>query len=582
MSRIDSPRTRGIRAPDSPALADRPAESDARRAWEPPPHDTGQPEAAPAGDDVRVPTPSRAHEATVPEAGRGSEIELKLLVAHDDLATFRDAPVIADNARNHGTRRHLRAVYYDTADRRLRKAGISLRVRQSGTRFIQTVKSGFVKDPLRRGEWEAAVPTASPDVALVLPFLPEKLRSRISPEDLQPVFTTDIHRLTRLVHLPTGTVEVSFDHGILKAGDRTLPVDEIELELKEGAAQTLYDLALRLMEQGPLRPSVRAKSERGFDLADGKPPAAPRPERPNLDPEAPVDEAFAAILRGALLHLLQSLPVAEDGQNPEGVHQARVALRRLRSAFGLIRSIAGSAAVDAFAAEAKRLADSLGSARDCDIFVDETLTSIAAALPELDGFDGLRRLGEERRANGYDAARAAIADQRTSRFVLELGGWIEQRGWRSDVSPEALGPLGDPAIDFAGRMLAELHAKVLKRGRHFNRMTPEERHRLRIAVKKLRYATDFLMPLYGSRKSAKRFASELGRLQEELGRCNDMATTRSIVSDFAGDPAGRSPAAGAVIGWQAQALAAAEPRLRAAWRAFREVRPPWNGDPPRP
>jgi triphosphatase len=106
-------------------------------------------------------------------------------------------------------------------------------------------------------------------------------------------------------------------------------------------------------------------------------------------------------------------------------------------------------------------------------------------------------------------------------------------------------------------------------------MKPDERHKLRIAVKKLRYATDFLMPLYGARKPVKRFAAALAHLQEELGRYNDMANTRAIVASFAAEAAGRSPAAGAVIGWQANGLAGAEPRLRSAWRAFRKARAPW-------
>jgi inorganic triphosphatase YgiF len=562
-----SPPVEGAEKPGGTPVAEPPPEA------EPPPGGAGVPTAAADeghASDATSPGPSQAS-----DPGRGTEIELKLLVDTERLPAFRDAPVIAANARNRGIRRHLRAVYYDTADRRLRKAGLSLRIRQSGARFIQTVKSGFLVDPLRRGEWEAAVPTAAPDLALALPFLPEKLQKSLSPEALQPVFATDIHRLSRLVQLPSGTVEVSFDHGTLKAGERILAVDEIELELKDGTPQTLYDLALRLMEHGPVRPSVRGKSDRGFDLADGRPPAAPKPERPVLDPEAPVDEAFAAILRGALLHLLRSLPAAEEGTNPEGVHQARVALRRLRSAFGLMDTVAASAPLVAFAAEAKWLANSLGAARDCDIFVDETLSSIEKALPGLDGFAGLRRLGEEKRSAGYAAARAAIADQRTSRFILQLGGWIELRGWRSDVSPEALGVLGDPVIGFAHRTLAALHAKVLKRGRRFDGMTPEARHKLRIAVKKLRYATDFLLPLYGARKPAKRFAAALAHLQEELGRYNDMATTRTIVDGFSGDAAGRSPAAGAVIGWQANGIALAEPGLRSAWRDFRKTPGPW-------
>lgn len=577
MPRNDSlPRTGALPSPvPSPDVDGR----ERRQTAAPPPADV--PMVAP-GDPSPAAPPLAETGVAAPAGETSAEIELKLVTDASHLPAFRSAPVIEANARNRGRHRRLRAIYYDTADRRLRKAGLTLRVRRSGSRFTQTVKSGYRADPLRRGEWEAAVPSEVPDLALALPFLPEKLGKALSPERLLPVFTTDIHRLTRVLDLPTGTVEISFDHGILIAGERTLAVDEIELELKDGTAQTLYDLALRLMEHGPLRPSVRDKADRGYDLADGRPPAAPKPERADIDPEAPVDAAFAAILRSALLHLLRSLPAAEAGTGPEGVHQARVALRRLRAAFGLIGTVAPSAALDAFDDEARWLAGSLGVARDCDIFVDETLTSIEASLPEVDGFAGLRRLAEERRSAGYAAARAAIADQRTTRFVLGLGGWIELRGWRSDISPEALGTLGDPAIAFAHRTLAALHAKVLKRGRRFDAMTPEARHRLRIAVKKFRYATDFLMPVCGSRKAAKRFAAELAHLQEELGRYNDMATTRTIVSGLARDPAGRSPAAGAVIGWQANGLAGAEPRLRSAWKAFRKARAPWPDEAPDP
>ena len=555
--------------PDLPPLQ---AEPQLRTPLPSPVADGPQPTVPTLGSDGPDPAGMRP---TASDARSGSEIELKLLTDADHLESFREAPVIAGNAKNRGVRRHLRAVYYDTEDRRLRKAGLSLRVRQSGSRFTQTVKAESIDNPLRRGEWEAAVPTAEPDLSLALPFFPQKLRGRLVPEMLQPVFSTDIHRLSRSVSLPSGTVEVSFDHGILRAGDRTLPVNEIEIELKEGATQTLYDLALRLMEHGPLRPSVRGKAARGFDLADQVAPKAPKPDQPVLDPGAPLDETLTAILSGAHRHLLQSLPAAEDGQNPEGVHQARVALRRLRSIFGLMRSVAASPSLETFRAEAKWLADRLAAARDADIFVNETLRSIERSLPDLDGFTDLRKVAEVKRSDGYAAARAALAEQRTGRFLLELGGWIEKRGWRCDVSPETLGALGDPAVAFADHTLARLHAKVMKRGRHFKSMTPEERHQFRIAVKKLRYASDFLMPIYGRGKAVKRFTGHLVALQDELGRYNDMATTRALVASLGDGPAGRSQAAGAVIGWQAQGLASAEPRLRSAWRDFCELRPPW-------
>ena len=101
-------------------------------------------------------------------ARQGSEIELKLLVDADRLADFNAARVIVVNARNKGTRKHLRSAYFDTPERTLRRNGLSLRVRQNGTRFVQTVKTDCADDPLRRGEWEASVASMAPDLALAI------------------------------------------------------------------------------------------------------------------------------------------------------------------------------------------------------------------------------------------------------------------------------------------------------------------------------------------------------------------------------------------------------------------------------
>src|SRR5262249_60060329 len=131
---------------------------------------------------------------------------------------------------------------------------------------VQTVKTEFEGDPLRRSEWEANVASIAPDVALALPFIPAKLRSDLGRHQLDAVFTADIHRHQRIIDLPSGTVEVAFDHGVLKSGDRSMPVSEIELELKDGSAGAIYELAGGLAEHGPVRPSIRSKAARGFDL----------------------------------------------------------------------------------------------------------------------------------------------------------------------------------------------------------------------------------------------------------------------------------------------------------------------------
>ena len=89
---------------------------------------------------------------------------------------------------------------------------------------------------------------------------------------LEAVFTADIHRHARIIDLPSGTVEVAFDQGVLKSGDRSMPVSEIELELKSGSASAIYELAYGSRSMGAVRPSIRSKSARGFDLAADTPP----------------------------------------------------------------------------------------------------------------------------------------------------------------------------------------------------------------------------------------------------------------------------------------------------------------------
>ncbi|MBC9875818.1 CHAD domain-containing protein [Bradyrhizobium sp. INPA01-394B] len=526
-------------------------------------------------DDARA-EPAAAETAPFRDATpHAAEIELKLLVAPDRLADFGHAPVIAANARNKGSRKHLRAIYYDTPKRALQRNGLSFRVRQSGSRFTQTVKAETRNDPLRRGEWVAGVPSMTPDVALALPFLPEKLRADLARHPLVAVFSTDIRRHQRLVDLPSGTIEVAFDQGHLTSGDRSLQVSEIELELKAGSPSAIWELALRLAEHGPARPSIRSKSARGFELAADVPPAVRRPRKLRLDPSSSLDETFAAILRACLQHLLQSIPAAEDGRDPEGIHQLRVALRRLRSAMDLMRSVVSLNKLDLFRSEARWLAQNLSPARDWDVFQQDTLRIVAKGCPSIAGFDALESAVEQRRGASYDKVRQVLADRRTSYFLIGLGGWIEARGWRSDVAPEHLGQLAEPATNFAQRILSAQHAKVLKRGRRFKSRSTEERHRVRLAAKKLRYVADFLLPLYGERKSTKRFSSKLAELQQQLGIYNDMATTASLLADI-GTEADSSPAVAAIAGWQAHAMVGVEPRLNQAWSEFVRTKVPWS------
>lgn len=508
------------------------------------------------------------------------ETELKLVVPPDRLAEVAAAPVVERFARNRGTVRLLRAVYYDTADRALWRAGFTLRVRRQGSGHTLTVKSTGPAggDMLSRREWEAPVAGPDPDLSAIAVDLPAAFHEALGEAAPEPLFATQVRRRVRRLDPPGAAIEMAVDEGEVVAGSARAPVSEIELELLSGRAEALFETGLGLLEVGPADISFRSKAARGFDLALGAAPPWTKTGRTPIDPRAPLDEAFAAMLGAALRHLIENKEAAVHGGDPEGVHQLRVALRRLRSILRIVARATGADAVAGFGADARWLASAAGDARNWDVFLTETLPPIEAACAGPEGFVELRRAAEERRARGYGEVRAALADIRAQRFQLALAAWIERRGWRTGGAPGAIETLATPASDHAGRVLAGLDRKVLKRGRRFGRLTAEERHELRLAVKKLRYATDFLLPLCASGKRMAAYARGLSRLQDGLGRFNDMATTLALIADLrsGGGGADVMDACGVVRGWLAHANEATEAELRTLWDGFASPRRPWS------
>src|SRR5437763_8001595 len=199
----------------------------------------------------------------------GMEIELKLQVRSEDVARLRDSPLLSPSAAESGASRKLESVYYDTADLRLRRKNLTLRVRRQGRRYVQTMKSGskYQGGALHRDEWEAALTGATPDLAAVSAAANGQL-GRLRASELRPVFASHIKRTIRRFGQPAGNggpaIEVSFDEGEIRTPDgAAMPVSEVELELKSGDPAALYDLALALSEIAPLRIESRSKSERG-------------------------------------------------------------------------------------------------------------------------------------------------------------------------------------------------------------------------------------------------------------------------------------------------------------------------------
>jgi len=525
--------------------------------------------------------PEDANDSSPPPAEHSLEIELKLAGAFDTLENlFKSA--IAPRAKT--VSRHLISSYFDTEDLRLRRRGFTLRVRQDGDGFVQTVKAekGSMQGVMRRGEWTTPIDGPTPDLArLGDPEVREKI-GLIVPGELQPIFTTDVTRHIKKYRInrkgtEKASIEAALDRGEIRCNGVTEPISEIELELLQGSHITLQREAARLHKKLALRFQSLSKAERGFALGLGERPRGEKANPPKLKSDTSVEESLERIMANCVSHWLANHAAVLDGGDIEGVHQMRVALRRMRSALTIFKDVLPADDLAWLQREAKSLIGALGTARDWDVFDDELLRPVLNAHPEDAKLKILQEAVNEERRLAYEHARATLGSPAYLRFILELGAWLEDRGWRR---AETQNGLDKDLINLADEVLRKRHKQVMKLGRNFDDLADEALHELRISLKKLRYATEFFGSLYG-RSRTKAYLKSLRQLQDDLGHLNDVAVAESRLADLcssiASDNTGAlQMASGTVIGWYSHALAQVRPRIAKDWYAFTEAENFWK------
>jgi triphosphatase len=509
---------------------------------------------------------------------QGSEVELKLAFSRDDFPRLRAWSRLGTAKRVD----RLESTYYDTSDLRLRRAGAELRVRRVGRRFIQTMKTAGedVGGVRRRGEWESPVAAMGPELAALDNDEAVQILDGIVVSNLQPIFQSRVRRTRQSIDVAEGVparVEIALDEGeILTAGGLTLPVSEVELELKEGAPEALYMLASELRQLAPVQLESRSKADRGYALLGADFGDAVSAPDLTLTPEMTVEEALAGIIRHCLAHLRGNERIVVVGESPKAVHQMRVSMRRLRSGLQLFRKQIPDPDYRHFEGEIRWLGECLGEVRNWDVFRAETLQRASPALEEaeraaLDAGAALRR------DRLFAELRATIASPRYTALVLDLGAWTTRCGWRNQPVDEETARLFVPIGEAAGEILDRRRRIARKRGAGFAKLDGGERHKLRIALKKLRYAGEFLRCLYDEKK-ARRYLKLASALQDRLGIANDVETAERLVQDLGADSdATLAQAAGKLLGWHRRGLADADHGIRREWRDFRAARPFWRG-----
>ncbi|MCC7326209.1 MAG: CYTH and CHAD domain-containing protein [Burkholderiales bacterium] len=517
------------------------------------------------------------------------ETELKLAIAPEAIATLTRHPALRSCKRGRARTVRLLSRYYDTEDGALAAAGIALRLRREGRRWLQTVKgpasaaSAAGLSARAEYEWPVAGDRLDPLRFATTTF--RRTLGKALQRGLVPRFVTDVKRTTvpltfadstmALLCIDSGEVRTDDDRPIVRA-----PLHEIEIELETGEVARLFELAHALAADVPLAFEPASKAERGYALRH---PASPKPLYAadiDLSRKSDAGTAFAAIIRACLRQIEGNAQGVRSGRDPEWIHQMRIGVRRLRACLSLARKAMPTARVEPLRVELRWLAQALGPARDFDVFATETLPAFREAVlhggattaPLATALEKLAVRAAARRREAHAGAQAAVASPRFVRLLLSTAALAAAPGSAVLDGDAHADPLAAPMRDYARPLLKRRHHDLLALGTDLAHAAPEARHAARLAAKKLRYATEFFASLY-PKKRTRAYRKALAALQDELGTWNDAVVAARIAGEIAG---AQSPPAAAFGGWAAARGVERGEIMADAWRRFSKAQPFWS------
>jgi inorganic triphosphatase YgiF len=475
------------------------------------------------------------------------------------------------------------SVYFDDG-LKLHKRGLSLRVRRDGRRYIQTLKADDGR-LFERGEWEMPIAGKSPELEAlrgtpVEPLLGKKLWTR-----LRPIFETRLHRKIYKLTTTACEVELAVEHGEIDTGRRAFPICEAELELRRGDKAGLLELAQAFARSSSAEFAVKSKAQRGYELIDGTIGAAARTDTPQIVKGMPAAAAFQRIGQSCLRQIVANKNAVLK-KRADGIHQMRIGLRRFRAALSLFADILPRDEAEKVKMQLRWLAGELKSARELDVLLAQVVSPIEQRGSPAIGINGLSRELHRERRDAVKRAVEAVGSPRFREMTLDIAGWLEVGRWTNSTDPLLRERLAE-SIDVAARAQLDRRSKKLrKRGRSLSQLDANQRHRLRIQAKKLRYATEFFETLFtgqGDQKRRKAFGVAVRELQDSLGDLNDIAVhgdrTTAIAENSAArstEPLQRAFAAGLVMGHEGAREAAVLARAERAYKRFRRARNFWN------
>lgn len=511
------------------------------------------------------------------------ETQLTFLLTPKQLASIESTTFIRKPALSFCGVHQSVMTYYDGASRPLESNGICLWVQESDGRFHQ-----HLAVPLRdigvaklSRNWVNPLPTDTPFLSAIGNQVDKALLQDCLGEGLERILRrkADVS-VYRLVTEKGTQIRVDIASAKSTVGKRTFTERELTLTLESGRKQELFECAQQLHEElglplaapertGVFRRAVAGRGARNYKAG-----------KLSLAKDTTVEDALAHVVQHCLSHLRENEACVLESEDPEGVHQLRVALRRLRSALRIFRPVLPAEHHRWLNTESRYLAGRMADLRDLDVFLHEIVEPPALHYPENGTFENLKLYIERNREACRHAARDAIIDKRYADYLLNLSSWLARCGWREQMVSKNSAKLFAPIKPFAVATLNKAHSDVFAAGEKFAELSVLERHDMRIKVKRLRYASDFFSSLF-PRKAVANYSLHLAELQESLGYLNDVAVAEELVERICATVAQKDAlecraAGGVVIGWHSHAMAESEERLSTSVRDFVATRPYWK------
>jgi adenylate cyclase len=474
------------------------------------------------------------------------QIALKLAVAENRHGALLRHPALA--AATARETHHLISIYYDTGRMALRREGILLRLRKHGTSWQQTVKRQEASHGglTQRPEWQTPYLNhfdfACVDDAGLRDWLQrDKITGRLA-----AVFETNIRRTVWQLDLSVDTrILAKLDRGWIASNGRRDKLSELELQLVSGSVEGLYAFALQLAQRQALPPLLLSKAERGYRLFHDTPRLPVKAGDVSIDAADTPLAAFRLIAQDCLSHLQLNHDGAASSDDPEYVHQMRVATRRLRAALRMFSPVLPAGFAEQLVPPMRELMSALGQARDLDVLMAEIVAPVAAALPNEPRLTDLASAVTNRRYAARADIRQVLQQPGYGQLLLTAGSLLQRAPF---IEPPGTSDGAASLLQFADRRLRRLLKKILELADAARVDYPPSLHQLRIGIKRLRYAIEF----FGSMIPGKNGAAAIRRLaglQDELGQLNDLASAGTLLMVCAGREPHLREAVTLIGGW---------------------------------